>query len=230
MSAGSAVSKCRRHPVRGWSKPRLAACNAWRGKSSRAPRTVGGRSRGGRGDAAQVDGIADQRVPDARQVDADLVRPPGREHDGEQARGRRPGALRRVVGQRRLAAPSDDGHALAVARVASDGALDVPAAGDGTPQASGYVVAVEVTRGKHRPTALASAASVLATTITPDVSLSSRCTMPGRLSPPIPGSSSPQCASRALTSVPSSLPGGRMDDQAGGLVEDDQVRIFDRGC
>ncbi len=50
------------------------------------------------------------------------------------------------------------------------------------------------------------AASVLATTSRPEVSLSSRCTMPGRFTPPMPESESPQWAISALTRVPVSCP------------------------
>ena len=46
------------------------------------------------------------------------------------------------------------------------------------------------------------AVSVLATTIRPVVSLSSRWTMPGRLTPPMPDRLAPQCAISALTRVP----------------------------
>ena len=66
------------------------------------------------------------------------------------------------------------------------------------------------------------AVSVLATTIRPLVSLSSRCTMPGRLTPPMPDRLSPQWAISALTSVPVRVAGGRMHDEAGRLVDDDQ--------
>ena len=86
-------------------------------------------------------------------------------------------------------------------------------------------------RSRARRTAPASADApgrVLATTITPLMSLSSRCTMPGRRTPPMPDRLSPQWASSALTSVPSALPGAGMDDQAGRLVEHDQVRSSNR--
>ena len=45
------------------------------------------------------------------------------------------------------------------------------------------------------------AASLLAATMTPEVSLSSRCTIPGRSTPPTPESEPAQWCSRALTSV-----------------------------
>src|ERR1700744_571329 len=52
------------------------------------------------------------------------------------------------------------------------------------------------------------AASVLAATTMPEVSLSMRWTMPGRATPPMPDRLSPQWCNRALTRVPLSLPGG----------------------
>jgi hypothetical protein len=55
--------------------------------------------------------------------------------------------------------------------------------------------------------------------------LSSRCTIPGRATPPIPGSESPQCASNALTSVPSRLlPRDAQPDPP--VVDHDQVCVF----
>ena len=84
------------------------------------------------------------------------------------------------------------------------------------------------------------AASVLAATITPEVSLSSRCTMPGRATPPIPERLGPQCANSALTRVPVSLPGAGWAAMPAGLsttircassnstVERDRLRLRDR--
>ena len=57
----------------------------------------------------------------------------------------------------------------------------------------------------------------------PDVSLSSRCTIPGRLTPPIPESDAPQWWISALTSVPVAWPGAGMGDQTRRFVDDDQV-------
>ena len=69
------------------------------------------------------------------------------------------------------------------------------------------------------------AASFFATTITPDVPRSSRCTMPGRSSPPMPLRSLMWWSS-ALTSVPRGVAGGRMHDHAGRLVDDDDVGVL----
>ena len=51
--------------------------------------------------------------------------------------------------------------------------------------------------------------------------------MPGRRTPPMPARLAPQCASSALTSVPSGLPGRGVDDHAGRLVDDDQMCILE---
>jgi hypothetical protein len=61
------------------------------------------------------------------------------------------------------------------------------------------------------------AASVLAATITPEVSLSSRWTMPGRATPPMPDRLAPQWNSRALTRVPVSQPGAGWAAMPAGL-------------
>ena len=69
-------------------------------------------------------------------------------------------------------------------------------------------------------------ASDLATTITPDVSLSSRWTMPGRASPPMPDSSSPAWASSGIDQRAVEVARGRVDDQSGRLVEHDEVAVL----
>ncbi len=67
----------------------------------------------------------------------------------------------------------------------------------------------------------------MATTIKPVVSLSSRCTMPGRLTPPIPDKDAPQWAISAFTSVPGLVAGGGMHNEALGLVDDDDVLVLE---
>src|SRR5208283_2201457 len=116
-SAGRGVSKLSFCPVRGWTKPSRAACRAWRGKS---------------------------RMAAAGEVDPDLVGPPGGEAALEQAGAEAPGAADGVAGQRRLAAARDDGHPLAFARVAPDGALDGAFGGAGQTPDQREVGAVEV--------------------------------------------------------------------------------------
>ena len=70
------------------------------------------------------------------------------------------------------------------------------------------------------------ARSFLATTIRPLVSLSSRCTMPGRRTPPMPDRLSPQWAISALTSVPLSWPAAGWTTRPGRLVDDDEVVVL----
>jgi hypothetical protein len=50
--------------------------------------------------------------------------------------------------------------------------------------------------------------------------------MPGRRSPPMPDSVSPQWASSALTSVPEGRAGRGMHHHAGRFVDDDQIAIL----
>ncbi len=69
---------------------------------------------------------------------------------------------------------------------------------------------------------------ILAATMTPEVSLSSRWTMPGRATPPMPDRLSPQWCSRALTRVPIWRTGCGMGGHAGGLVDDDQVGVLEQ--
>ena len=57
---------------------------------------------------------------------------------------------------------------------------------------------------------------VLATTISPEVSLSNRCTIPGRMTPPMPFMSGHR-ASNPLTSVRSGWPGPGWTERPGGL-------------
>ncbi len=61
------------------------------------------------------------------------------------------------------------------------------------------------------------ATSVLATTNSPDVSLSMRCTMPGRATPPIPDKVPSQWCSSAFTSVPSGFPAAGWTTNPAGL-------------
>ena len=61
------------------------------------------------------------------------------------------------------------------------------------------------------------ATSVLATTRSPDVSLSIRCTIPGRATPPIPERLPPQWCSKAFTKVPSRFPAAGWTTRPAGL-------------
>ena len=50
--------------------------------------------------------------------------------------------------------------------------------------------------------------------------------MPGRFTPPMPESVSPQCAISALTSVPGLVPGGGMHHRPARLVDHDEVVVL----
>ena len=58
------------------------------------------------------------------------------------------------------------------------------------------------------------ARSVLAATSRPDVSLSSRCTMPGRASPPMPSIFVPAMGDQGIDQGAVGIAGGRMHHQA----------------
>ena len=101
---------------------------------------------------------------------------------------------------------TDDRHALSVSRIARDRlvhrdpvAVEVPPAQRGVPadDLAPRCIAAPSTR---------CARSVLATSSSPDVSLSSRWTIPSRSSPPTSDSGPPRPLS-AFTSVPLQLPG-----------------------
>ncbi len=68
------------------------------------------------------------------------------------------------------------------------------------------------------------AASFLATTITPEVPLSSRCTMPGRDSPPMP-LRSPHVVEQRVDERAGGVTGPGMHDQAGRLVDHHDVGV-----
>ena len=70
------------------------------------------------------------------------------------------------------------------------------------------------------------ARSCLATTITPDVPLSSRCTIPGRCSPPMPLRSL-DVMEQGVDQRARRVAGARVDDQPGGLVDDDHVGVVE---
>ena len=119
-------------------------------------------------------------------------------------------------------------HGLLVARLgmAVERGIDRALGPVGRAPDKGEIFALQRRRcGRDRrtgATAPVCARSFLATTISPVVSLSSRCTMPGRFTPPIPDRLAPQCAISALTSVPDAVPGGRMHHQPLRLVDHDQ--------
>ena len=188
MSAGGGVSKASAAPVTGWRKPSRAACSAWRGKSSsRLPRRRG-QGAGGGGDAAQIDRVAhaaDGRAP-ARCTRIWCVRPVASRHSSSAtaaAQARSSAVMRQRRACRRAPPPP-------CACDRADRGRSRPRSPRRRAPARPSTVPGRRGRGRARrtrPTSPASAGSVLATTITPEVSLSSRCTIPGRRSPPIPG-------------------------------------------
>ena len=154
--------------------------------------------------ASAVGVVADDRMADRREMHADLMRAPGVQVRPQQVHG----IEAREPHEVRSCRPSgtDDRHALSVSRVARDRLVDRDP------------VAVEVSPAQRRvpPDDLAPPASprrarrcarsVLATSSSPDVSLSRRWTMPSRSSPPTSDSGPPRPLS-AFTSVPLQLPG-----------------------
>ena len=125
--AGSAFRSVSACAGAGMAEPRLAACSAWRGKSSKARRAARGTVARDRRNPAQIDRVADDRVPrcatDARESDGC-----GRWPAGTPA-ARRPvcqARMRAVAGEGGFAAFCHHRHALAVARVAADRRLRSP--------------------------------------------------------------------------------------------------------
>ena len=150
MSAGGSVAKLERlaGPRMGEAQPGRVQRLAREVQQPLADR-LGQRPGRGR-DAAQIDRVAHHRIAPAGEVHANLVRPPGREAAFQQRRRRLPGALRAVAGERGLAAAGDDGHALAVARVAPDRALDLAFQRTGQAPGQREVGTIQIARGESR--------------------------------------------------------------------------------
>src|SRR2546429_5687047 len=96
-------------------------------------------------EAASVDFIAEEGVPDGGEVDADLVGAPGLEAAGDQARHRRAVAaeiaFEHLPVRYRRAAAGAHGHLLAPARVAADRLIDGAARPPRRPPDQGAVTA-----------------------------------------------------------------------------------------
>jgi hypothetical protein len=109
-------------------------------------------------------------------------------------------------------------------------AATVPAARSGAPQTSARYSRLS---DPLRPWSANSAArpwwaaSFLATTSRPDVSLSRRWTIPGRLTPPTPDRLSPQWRISALTSVPAAWPGAGWTTSPAGLSTIEQMLVLE---
>ena len=109
-------------------------------------------------------------------------------------------------------------HAAVAARAARRSSRAAPA---GRPSTSARYSRV-ISRSAAAPCSAACTASLRATTSRPEVSRSSRCTTPARS-----GSSPPATRpASACTSVPGRWPARGVDDDAGGLVDDQQVLVL----
>ena len=109
-------------------------------------------------------------------------------------------------------------------------AATVPAARSGAPQTSArYSRLSEPLRPWSANSAARPwwAASFLATTSRPDVSLSRRWTIPGRLTPPIARQAVAAMANQRVDQRSGGVAGRGMDDEPGRLVDDEQMRVLE---
>src|SRR5580704_7824230 len=111
------------------AEPRGVQCLTREGGDTGAPFAAAADGAAG---ARAVDRVADQRVSAIRQMDADLMRPAGREPAFDERRLAAKGAQDAVARHRRLApASGDDRHLLAVGGAAADVAGDLAGGGRG---------------------------------------------------------------------------------------------------
>ena len=185
-SAGKGEAKASGRPDSGWANASSAACSAWRSMPSTGP--------------AAVEAVADQRQAARRQVHPDLMRAPGVQGAAQGAQGV-VGGDPLDVGPRRLAR-GDDRHAQAHLRIAADRRLDAERRRRRLAVGDRQVAAAEPRGRRSRAPAPSPRPAVLPTTISPEVSLSRRWTMPARGSAALCG----WRASRPLSSVPDQLP------------------------
>ena len=134
-----------------------------------------------------------------------------------------------VLGARRCASPPSAARRARVdiffrlAGIAADRRVDpAPRLHDAPDQRDVFLFDLAIV---ELPRQLLVRASCLATTIRPDVPRSSRCTMPGRFSPPMPLRSSTWWSS-ALTSVPPAWPAAGCTTIPAGLFDDDEVAVL----
>ena len=165
--------------------------------------------------------VAADRMADRREVRADLVGAAGLEPDAQQCRGGQP-LDHLEAGDRRARAVAARRYHRAARAIAADRGVDRAARASGWP-----VTSARYSRRTSRAwisclTSAAWASSVFATTSSPDVSRSSRCTMPAR-SGSGPPAARPRSASRERRSA---VPRCRVGDQAGRLVDHHQVRVL----
>ena len=157
----------------GWSNASRAACRNWRSSPQQARR---GRTRG----RPPPDG----RSPAGAPGSGACVPSPAH----AQQRGARQGALEREVRARLARAGAADGHPRAHARVAADGRVDRPGPRGRAALDERQVFAFDLPLRRARPAAGGGPRSLRATTIRPEVSRSSRCTIPARSGSPPPAS------------------------------------------
>ena len=182
------------------------------GTGARAPASPG---------AAAVDAVPDDRVADRLQVHPDLVGPPGLEAGLEQREA--PEVLEAAqVGHRLAPVGGADRHARAApagrarragrssARAGRRRARGPGSGGRPAGRAASAAGAGAPARSGPPPAG-------------PEVSRSSRWTMPGRVGSPPPAMSR---ATRPCTSVPAAVPGARVDDHPRGLVDHQQVVVL----
>ena len=206
-AAASSIST--RSPVTGWSNAIRHECRNGRVRPRRG-RVV---------PAAPVRAVPEDRVADRAQVHADLVGPAGARRRLEQRRAGQPladleprlGRPALAVGPRRCARPGGRGARRRRTCRAPPGRGRAPGSGVRP-------------RGAASSRASAScASSVFATSISPDVPASSRCTMPGRSGPPFRDSGDAHAEQAVHERAGAALLRG-VGDQARRLRDHQQVR------
>src|SRR6188768_1547767 len=175
-------------------------------------------------EARTVKRIADQGMADRAQMHAHLMRAPGLERAFEQrgdllfsaAQGRD----RAPMGHSLASPVFERGHLGPARWMASDRRIDHTLRSVWRAPHEGEIAALELAGsamvGELRCERMMCLVG-LAMTMSPLVSLSRRCTMPGLATPPIPERLAPQCAISALTSVPVAWPAPGCTTRPAGL-------------
>ena len=176
---------------------------------------------------AAIDRIADQRMADRRHVDAHLVGAPGLEPAFDQRR-----VAQHVeplpVGHRALALARGSTIAifLRLLRRAGERGVDRPARAGAERRTRSRDSGARCCGRRIACASPSWARSCLATTSSPDVSLSMRWTIPGRATPPIPLSAAAAMVEQGIDHRPVAIARGGVDDQPGGLVDDQQMLVL----
>ncbi len=169
-----------------------------------------------------VVGVAADRVADRLQVDADLVRAAGLQAHAQQRRAARSAALDLEVRDRRRAARRCRSTcACARAGRGRSAPRSCPSAPAGGPRRARGTRG-SIARAGSEAFSARCTSSLLATTSSPEVSRSRRCTIPARQS------SSPPAMrpASACASVPLAVAARGVHDDARRLVDDDQVLVL----